>query len=104
MDINKHRYYMMQVLLAIFRHPELYRLLGFKGGTAWRSDGLIFQKRFLEPSYGSVRHGAWSGFGQAWGLGLDPAVRRRWSRDGLVLCRTDQALDHHGTISRGKQD
>lgn len=34
MDINKHRYYMMQVLLAIFRHPELYRLLGFKGGTS----------------------------------------------------------------------
>ena len=25
---------MMQVLLAIFRHPELYRLLGFKGGTS----------------------------------------------------------------------
>lgn len=34
MDINKHRYYMMQVLLAIFRHPELSRLLGFKGGTS----------------------------------------------------------------------
>ena len=25
---------MMQVLLAIFRHPELSRLLGFKGGTS----------------------------------------------------------------------
>ena len=35
MDINKHRYYMMQVLLAIFRHPELYRLLGFKGGPSF---------------------------------------------------------------------
>ena len=34
MDINKHRYYMMQVLLAIFHHPELSRLLGFKGGTS----------------------------------------------------------------------
>ena len=34
MDINKHRYYMMQVLLAIYRHPELSRLLGFKGGTS----------------------------------------------------------------------
>lgn len=34
MDINKHRYYMMQVLLAIFRHPELSRLLAFKGGTS----------------------------------------------------------------------
>ena len=34
MDINKHRYYMMQVLLAIFRHPELSKLLGFKGGTS----------------------------------------------------------------------
>lgn len=34
MDINKHRYYMMQVLLAIFRHPELSRLMAFKGGTS----------------------------------------------------------------------
>ena len=34
MDINKHRYYMMQVLLAIFRHPELSKLLAFKGGTS----------------------------------------------------------------------
>ena len=34
MDINKHRYYMMQVLLAVFRHPELSRLLAFKGGTS----------------------------------------------------------------------
>ncbi len=34
MDINKHRYYMMQVLLAVFRHPELSKLLGFKGGTS----------------------------------------------------------------------
>lgn len=33
MDINKHRYYMMQVLLAIFRHPKLSSLLAFKGGT-----------------------------------------------------------------------
>ena len=34
MDINKYRYYMMQVLLAIFRHPELCKLLAFKGGTS----------------------------------------------------------------------
>lgn len=34
MDINKHRYYMMQVLLAVFRHQELSKLLGFKGGTS----------------------------------------------------------------------
>ena len=34
MDLNKHRYYMMQVLLAIFRHPELSKLLAFKGGTS----------------------------------------------------------------------
>ena len=33
MDTNKHRYYMMQVLLAIFRHPQLSSLLAFKGGT-----------------------------------------------------------------------
>ena len=34
MDTNKHRYYMMQVLLAIFRHPQLSQLLAFKGGTS----------------------------------------------------------------------
>ena len=34
MDLNKHRYYLIQVLLAIFRHPELSKLLGFKGDTA----------------------------------------------------------------------
>ena len=34
MDINKHRYFMMQVLLAIFRHPQLSQLLAFKGGTS----------------------------------------------------------------------
>ena len=34
MDINKHRYYMTQVLLAIFRDTELCQLLAFKGGTS----------------------------------------------------------------------
>lgn len=34
MDLNKHRYYMLQVLLAVFRHPQLIRLLAFKGGTS----------------------------------------------------------------------
>ena len=34
MDINKHRYYLVQVLLAIFRHPQLSQLLAFKGGTS----------------------------------------------------------------------
>lgn len=34
MDLNKHRYYLLQVLLAIFRHPELSKLLAFKGGTS----------------------------------------------------------------------
>ena len=34
MDLNKHRYYLMQVLLAIFHHPELSKLLAFKGGTS----------------------------------------------------------------------
>jgi predicted nucleotidyltransferase component of viral defense system len=34
MDTNKHRYYMMQVLLAIFRHPQLSQLLAFKGDTS----------------------------------------------------------------------
>ncbi len=34
MDINKHRYYLTQLLLAIFRHPELCKLLAFKGGTS----------------------------------------------------------------------
>jgi predicted nucleotidyltransferase component of viral defense system len=34
MDINKHRYYLTQVLLAIYRHPQLSQLLAFKGGTS----------------------------------------------------------------------
>ena len=34
MDLNKHRYYLLQVLLAIFRHPELSKQLAFKGGTS----------------------------------------------------------------------
>lgn len=34
MDINKHRFYMTQVLLAVFRDKELSRLLAFKGGTS----------------------------------------------------------------------
>lgn len=34
MDINKHRFYMTQILLAIFRHPQLRLLLAFKGGTS----------------------------------------------------------------------
>lgn len=34
MDINKHRYYMTQVLLAIFQDSELSKLLAFKGGTS----------------------------------------------------------------------
>ena len=34
MDINKHRYYMTQVLLAIFQDCELCKLLAFKGGTS----------------------------------------------------------------------
>ena len=34
MDLNKHRYYMMQVLLAVFRHSGLSKLLAFKGGTS----------------------------------------------------------------------
>ena len=34
MDLNKHRYYMLQVLQAIYRHPQLSQLLAFKGGTS----------------------------------------------------------------------
>lgn len=34
MDIAKHRYFMMQVLLAIFRDKELSLRLAFKGGTS----------------------------------------------------------------------
>lgn len=34
MDIAKHRYFMMQVLLAIFRDKELSVQLAFKGGTS----------------------------------------------------------------------
>ncbi len=34
MDINKHRYYMTQILLAVFQESELCKLLAFKGGTS----------------------------------------------------------------------
>jgi len=34
MDINKHKYFMMQVLKDIFSDRELAACLGFKGGTA----------------------------------------------------------------------
>ncbi len=34
MDINRHRYYLQQVLMVVFRHPELSKLLAFKGGTS----------------------------------------------------------------------
>lgn len=34
MDINRHKYFLLQVLLAIFRHPQLSQLLAFKGGTS----------------------------------------------------------------------
>lgn len=34
MDTNKHRYYMTQVLTAVFRDKTLSRLLAFKGGTS----------------------------------------------------------------------
>ena len=34
MDINKHRYYMAQILGLVFRDKTLAPLLGFKGGTA----------------------------------------------------------------------
>lgn len=34
MDISRHRYFMMQVLLALFRDKELSVHLAFKGGTS----------------------------------------------------------------------
>ncbi len=34
MDLNKRRYYLIQVLLAVFRDPKLSSLLAFKGGTS----------------------------------------------------------------------
>ena len=34
MDVNKHRYYMTQILLAVFQESELCKLLAFKGGTS----------------------------------------------------------------------
>lgn len=33
-DINKHKFYMMQILRDIYRNPALANVLGFKGGTA----------------------------------------------------------------------
>ena len=34
MDINRHKYFMMQVLKDIYTDSELASSLGFKGGTA----------------------------------------------------------------------
>ena len=34
MDINKHKFFMMQVLKDIYTDKELANCLGFKGGTA----------------------------------------------------------------------
>lgn len=34
MDINKHRFYLFQILKAVYTDPELAVNLGFKGGTA----------------------------------------------------------------------
>ena len=33
-DINRHRYYLMQLLKEVYADPELANWLGFKGGTA----------------------------------------------------------------------
>ena len=33
-DINKHKFFMLQILRDIYRHPLLSAVLGFKGGTA----------------------------------------------------------------------
>ena len=33
-DINKHRFYLVQILKAIYSDPELANHMGFKGGTA----------------------------------------------------------------------
>lgn len=33
-DINKHKFYMLQILRDIYRNPVLSAVLGFKGGTA----------------------------------------------------------------------
>lgn len=34
MDVNKHKFFMMQVLKDIYSDRELASCLGFKGGTA----------------------------------------------------------------------
>ena len=34
LDINRHRYYLMQLLKDVYSDPELANWLGFKGGTA----------------------------------------------------------------------
>ena len=34
MDINKHKFYMLQILKDIFSDADLADCLGFKGGTA----------------------------------------------------------------------
>ena len=37
MDINKHKFYMLQILKDFFSDAELANCLAFKGGTAFRS-------------------------------------------------------------------
>ena len=34
MDLNKHKYFMLQILRDVYSDPELANRLGFKGGTA----------------------------------------------------------------------
>lgn len=75
MDINKHRYYMTQVLLAIFRDSELSRLLAFKGGTSM----LMFR--------GLTRFSTDLDFNL-----LDPSCTEQ------VYKRLKQIVTHYGTI------
>ena len=34
MDVNRHKFYMLQILKDIYSDPKLSTALGFKGGTA----------------------------------------------------------------------
>lgn len=84
MDINKHKYFMLQILKEIYSDMELSNYLGFKGGTAMmfffnlprfsvdldfdllvpEKEDIVFQKlKFIIQKYGTINDEAKKFFG-----------------------------------------
>jgi len=84
MDINKHKYFMLQILKDIYSDMELSNFLGFKGGTAMmffynlprfsvdldfdllvpEKEDIVFQKlKFIIQKYGTINDEAKKFFG-----------------------------------------